>query len=185
VELHVIDIILPYYRKDLYRNCIRSIRDNTDPKLFNIILIDDSDGTLGPIRAYNLGLRKSGNDVVLINDDITVCHRWLDNMLSVKADVVLSVYHNEPFYPNISCTLVKRHVIEAVGYLDEKWTLGFGADNDWFIRMERAGFTIDVNRKNRIWHLHRASIKMVANFRAIAEKEQKMFVDKYHGSDNL
>jgi hypothetical protein len=60
--------------------------------------------------------------------------------------------------------------------------LGFGADNDWFIRMERGGFKIDVNHKNRIWHLHRASIKTVENFRTIAEREQKMFVDKYHGT---
>ena len=182
MELQVIDIILPYYRKDLYRGCIRSICDNTDPERFNLILIDDSNGKLGPIRAYNLGMRKSKHDVVLINDDITVCHRWLDNMMSVEADVVLSLYHNEAFYPNISCTLVKRYVIEAIGYLDEKWTLGFGADNDWFIRIERGGFKIDVNRENRIWHLHRASIKTVENFRAIAEREQKMFVDKYHGT---
>jgi hypothetical protein len=171
-----VDIVIPFYRTDLYGRCIQCIEEKTDAKQFNIILIDDSSGALGPVRAYNKGIRQSKNDLVLINDDILVTDGWLPNMQAVGTDVVLSLYHAESFYPNISCTLVKRHVIERVGLLDERWYLGFGADNDWFLRIERAGFTIGVNQRNRIYHEHRASIKKVANYAEIARAEQRMYL---------
>jgi GT2 family glycosyltransferase len=172
----VIDIIIPYYRTDLYPQCVQSISELTEQESHQIYLVDDSRGRMGPIKAYNHGLRHTQNDVVLMNDDIVVTENWLTNMLSVDADVVLSLYHNETFYPNISCTLVRRAVVERVGFLDERWYLGFGADNQWFGRIERAGFRIGVNRKNRIYHIHRASIRSVPNYRQIAEQEQKMFL---------
>lgn len=176
----MIDIIIPFLRNDLYPKCIRHIERHTPPGAYRILLIDDSSGRMGPVRAYNEGLRRTHGDVVLMNDDILVTPNWLDNMLSVDADVVVSLYHGEPYYPNISCTLVRRRVIENVGLLDENWFLGFGADNDWFIRITRSGFRIEVNRKNRIYHEHRASIKNVENYQAIAAGEQKMFVSKYN-----
>ena len=172
----MIDIIIPYLRTDLYPRCVQSIYDLTEQGSYQIHLVDDSQGRMGPIKAYNQGMRNAHNDVVLMNDDIVVTENWLTNMLSVEADVVLSLYHNEAFYPNISCTLVKRAVLERVGLLDERWYLGFGADNQWFGRIERAGFRIGVNRKNHIFHLHRASIRTVPKFRQIAEREQKMFL---------
>jgi hypothetical protein len=174
----VIDIIIPYYRTDLYPRCVQSISDLTEQGSYHIYLVDDSQGQMGPIKAYNHGLRHTQNDVVLMNDDIVVTENWLTNMLSANADVVLSLYHNEPFSPNISCTLVKRVVVERVGLLDEKWYLGFGADNDWFERIKQAGFRIGINRKNRIFHIHRASIRKVPNYRKIAEQEQQMFLKK-------
>ena len=173
----VIDIVIPYLRTDLYPRCVQSIHDLTEPGSYQIFLVDDSQGRMGPVKAYNMGLRNTYNDVVLMNDDIVVTENWLTNMLLVEADVVLSLYHNETFYPNISCTLVKRPVLKRVGFLDERWYLGFGADNQWFGSIERAGFRIGVNRNNRIFHLHRASIQKVLNYRQIAEREQKMFLE--------
>ena len=175
----MIDIIIPYCRQDLYPRCLRSIEQQTQTGIYRIVLIDDTFGELGPVKAYNKGMRESPHDVVLMNDDIVVTENWLANMLDVDADVVVSLFHNEPFYANISCTLVRRYVIEKTGYLDENWFLGFGADNDWFIRMNQQGFKIAVNPRNRIFHLHRASIRTVPNFREIAEKEQKRFLEKY------
>lgn len=172
----MIDIIIPYLRTDLYPRCVKSIVDLTAPGTYQIFLIDDSSGKMGPVKAYNYGLRQTKHDIVLMNDDIVVTENWLPNMLAVNADVVLSLYHNEPFYPNISCTLVRRAVVERVGGLNEKWFLGFGADNLWFRSIEQAGFKIGVNQKNRIFHHHRASIRMVPNYHEIARKEQKMFL---------
>lgn len=173
----MIDIIIPYYRTDLYPRCIQSIQDSTEQGTYQIYLVNDSTGRMGPVKAYNYGLRQTRHDVVLMNDDIVVTADWLANMLSVGTDVVLSLYHGESFYPNISCTLVKRKVLDRVGLLDERWHLGFGADNHWFDRMKRAGFTIGVNRKNRIVHLHRASIQKVPNYKRIAREEQKLFLE--------
>ena len=175
----MIDIIIPYYRTDLYPRCVRSIEQNTEKGIYRIILVDDSLGKLGPVKAYNKGMRASKQDVVLMNDDIIVSENWLANMMAVDADVVVSLYENEPFYMNISCTLVKRYVIEKTGCLDEQWFLGFGADNDWFFRMANDGFKVAVNPKNRILHMHRASIRMVTDYKTIAEREQKLFVEKY------
>lgn len=172
----MIDIIIPYYRTDLYPRCVQSIKDLTEQGSYHICLVDDSKGKMGPVKAYNHGLRQTKNDVVLMNDDIVVTENWLTNMLSVDADVVLSLYHNETFYPNISCTMVKRDVVDNVGLLDERWHLGFGADNHWFSRIERAGFRIGVNRKNRIFHIHRASIRKVPNYKDTAKKEQEMYL---------
>jgi len=175
----VIEIIIPFLRKDLYPQCVQRIAAHTAPGTYSICLIDDSSGLSGPVKAYNRGIRQTQGDIVLMNDDILVTAGWLENMLSVDADVVVSLYRNESFYPNISCTLVRRYVIDRVGLLDEQWFLGFGADNDWFVRMERCGFRIGVNQKNRIIHKHRASIQRVANYKTIAENEQRMLLKKY------
>ena len=173
----IIDIIIPYFRTDLYPKCVQRIQECTAQGTYQIFLVDDSQGIMGPIKAYNMGLRKTARDVVLMNDDILVTEAWLSNMIAVHTDVVLSLYANEPFYPNISCTFVKRAVIHAVGELDEKWFLGFGADNQWFARIQQAGFSIGVNQRNRIFHEHRASIRKIPNYMKIAQKEQKMFLD--------
>jgi GT2 family glycosyltransferase len=176
----VIEIVIPFLRRDLYPQCIQSIAANTEAGTYTIYLVDDSSGILGPVKAYNKGIQQTHGDIiVLMNDDIIVTPDWIENMLSVDADVVVSLYQNESFYPNISCTLIRRYVIERVGLLDERWFLGFGADNDWFIRMEHCGFRIGVNQKNRIIHEHRASIQRVVNYRTIAENEQKMFLKKH------
>ena len=173
----MIDIVIPYYRTDLYPQCVQSIVDSTEQGSYRILLVDDSNGIMGPVKAYNLGLRNTTHDVVLMNDDIIVTENWLANMLSVGTDVVLSLYKDEPFYPNISCTLVRRRVVNHVGFLDERWFLGFGTDNHWFDRIERAGYKIGVNRKNRIVHKHRASIQRVPGYKKIAQKEQRLFLE--------
>ena len=173
----MIDIVIPYYRTDLYPRCVQSIVDSTEPGSYRILLVDDSKGIMGPVKAYNVGLRKTTHDVILMNDDIIVSEDWLTNMLSVGTDVVLSLYKDEPFYPNISCTLVRRRVVNHVGFLDERGFLGFGTDNHWFDRIERAGYKIGVNRKNRIVHKHRASIQRVPGYKKIAQKEQRLFLE--------
>lgn len=97
-------IIIPTYnRKDLLQQCIESIEAHTAPP-YEIIVVDNgsTDGTAdllrlrrGPIRlaihpqnlgfarAINTGLMMAkGRTIVLLNNDVLVTERWLDQMLN-------------------------------------------------------------------------------------------------------
>ncbi len=49
------------------------------------------------------------------------------------------------------CLLVKRQVIEKIGFLDESYFM-YGEDADWCIRAMRAGYKLTVQPKAKLWH---------------------------------
>ena len=56
------------------------------------------------------------------------------------------------------CTLMKREVIEQVGYLDEvAFPMGYGEENDLCIRVRKAGYTLVVADHVYVYHVKSAS----------------------------
>ncbi|NQW53309.1 MAG: glycosyltransferase family 2 protein [Rhodospirillales bacterium] len=56
------------------------------------------------------------------------------------------------------CTLMKREVIEQVGYLDEvAFPMGYGEENDLCLRVRKAGYTLVVADHVYIYHVKSAS----------------------------
>ncbi|WP_312562177.1 glycosyltransferase, partial [Anaerospora sp.] len=96
-------IIWTYNKLNYLRQCIESIRTYTDVEKYELIIIDDNsaDGTLewlksqsdliiifheqgmGYLKGYNKGIEMaSGDNILLLDNDVIVSHGWLDNLIT-------------------------------------------------------------------------------------------------------
>lgn len=121
---------------------------------------------LGFVKATNVGLAAStAPHVLLLNNDCQLVEGAVGKMLAVfdleptvglvgprasgttwqarvpgalnKEDyAILPEGRHLAFF----CTLIKREVIERVGYLSERFRMGYGDDDEYGARAERAGF---------------------------------------------
>lgn len=57
------------------------------------------------------------------------------------------------------CTVIPMHVIEDVGLLDESYGLGFGDDDDYAMRVKRAGYHMFIRTDVTVAHHHRTTFK--------------------------
>jgi len=103
-----VDIIIPSYKNlDYLKLTIDSVRKNTDPESYNLIVVNS--GPDEGVRNYlqeqtdlklidsvekscfskslNKGLRLSRNDVVLLNNDVIVGKNWLEPLKSSPFDI--------------------------------------------------------------------------------------------------
>lgn len=55
-----------------------------------------------------------------------------------------------------TCMLISRAVIEKTGMFDERYFLYY-EDNDWCMRIKRAGYKIMYTPKSLVWHKNAAS----------------------------
>lgn len=55
------------------------------------------------------------------------------------------------------CTMISREAIEAIGYLDERFSPGFAEDDDWICRATLLGWYQAVRTDLRVKHVHRAT----------------------------
>lgn len=57
------------------------------------------------------------------------------------------------------CTLIPQSVIGHVGLLDEGYGLGFGDDDDYAMRVKRAGYSLFIRTDVTVAHHHRTTFK--------------------------
>ena len=57
------------------------------------------------------------------------------------------------------CVILKRSVVERIGYLSEEFGIGFGDDDDYCIKAIEAGFRIGLSKKVMVFHYHRTTFK--------------------------
>jgi GT2 family glycosyltransferase len=113
---------------------------------------------LGFPKAVNMGLKAMENGseyAVLLNDDAVLLNQeknlwlWLLEELFRKDPLVgitgpLRLYENyvKQYYIQFFCAMIKREVIEKVGYIDEIFGIGNSEDADYCIRAKLSGFKI-------------------------------------------
>jgi GT2 family glycosyltransferase len=65
---------------------------------------------------------------------------------------------SKKFYPNVEllngfCMLIKREVINTIGYLDvENFPIGYGEETDYCIRAKQAGFALAIADDTYVYH---------------------------------
>jgi GT2 family glycosyltransferase len=59
------------------------------------------------------------------------------------------------------CAMISRRCLDTVGMLDEDFGVGFGDDDNYCLRAERAGFRLVLVRSLVIPHVHRTTFKAV------------------------
>ncbi len=73
------------------------------------------------------------------------------------------------------CMLIKRAVIESIGYLDETLDRFFFEDSDYSLRAARAGFRCAVAREAYVWHAEHRSVRALPEREAIFAANQRRF----------
>ena len=242
-------IILSYNGLEYTQLCLQSIRKNTKPGTYEIIVVDNgsTDGSaewlasqtdircifnkknVGFPKGCNQGLKiAKGTDLLLLNNDTIVTPHWLDNMLialhsraNVGAVGCLTNYcANEQIislpYQSIEelmevtdmfnqsdpikwhpwmmlvgyCLLFKREVYLRLGGLDEEFSPGNYEDDDYCLRMRKAGYELLLCEDTYIHHF--GSVAFIGNndivrqrikeerYRKLLEKNRKYFMGKWN-----
>lgn len=152
------------------------------------ILIENEEN-LGFVKGQNMAIARSTADYICIqNNDTEVEEGWLYKLLEVfkehpnagavgpttiiadswqNKENVLKVWGELPRVSRINgmlaffCTVIKREVIQKVGYLSEEYGIGFGDDDDYCERMKEAGFELYLRGDVIVPHYHRSTFKLV------------------------
>lgn len=164
---------------------------------------------LGFIKAVNQGMALSTAPfVVLQNNDTLVEKDWLTKLLKVfkrypNAGLVgpTTIYSESWQNRNIIkenrkriptgigevggmlaffCVVIKREVIEQVGYLSEEYGLGFADDDDYCERAKAAGFKLYCNYDVTVPHYGRTTFKaFIPNWEESKERNLAFFREKW------
>jgi GT2 family glycosyltransferase len=82
---------------------------------------------------------------------------------SVEADEYLAFF----------CALIKKEVVENIGYLSEDYGIGFGDDNDYCIRAIKAGWRLALAKDVFVFHNHRTTFKSLFSDDEIRDMQTK------------
>ncbi len=79
------------------------------------------------------------------------------------------------------CAALRREVWEAVGELDERFGIGMFEDDDYSLRVRRAGYTVAVARDAYVHHWHQAAFRLLGEERYadLYEKNRRLFRAKW------
>jgi GT2 family glycosyltransferase len=182
-------IIIPSYNgKELVQSCVESIRKHTKEP-YEIIVVDNGseDRTIeycldekitfvslpmnvGFPGACNIGMKvASGDALLLLNNDVVVTENWLSNMLKclcssreigIVGPCTNEVSGNQQVERLVGfCFLIKRELVERIGYLDEQFAPGYYEDDDYCHRAKQAGYELRIAGDVLVYHRGTASFK--------------------------
>lgn len=108
-----------------------------------------NDQRVGIAHAVNQGLLKTTGGVVIMNDDVFVKEGWLPPLLEALEqcpDLIPNATDcaengDQHYMALLGCTLLSREALQAIGLFDEDPRFWYGgADYDYYIRAQRAGY---------------------------------------------
>jgi len=147
--------------------------------------------------------------VCLLNNDVVVTPGWLEKMISFAesrpdAGLVNCLQNDNPGrevpedlgafaraqidrphtweeldHCSGNCLLIKREVIEKIGYFDEQFGLGHWEDNDYSRRAQQAGYRCLRLRDTYIWHHLASSFEKISRWREGIEKNRELFYGRW------
>lgn len=161
---------------------------------------------LGYVKAVNQGLRVSSAPYVCImNNDTVPGVGWLENMVSFAErhkeiglmnplcnghqDLAIDEYArrvagNGDRYMEMNqcfgfCTLIKREVIEKIGYLDETFGMGGYDDTDYSMRAGKAGYRCACVHSSYVYHKQHVSFRAMGAKDSFTLKGQEAYLKKW------
>lgn len=139
---------------------------------------------LGVAASWNYAIRQSEELTLICNDDITLAPDTLERL--VKAATV-----DDPggvfYHPEIcawSCFLIRRRLVDAIGWFDEGFHPAYFEDNDYHWRMQIAGFDVNIVQGCFVAsHVGSATIKRARpdGFDEQFERNRERYIKKWGG----
>ena len=83
------------------------------------------------------------------------------------------------------CMLIKREVIDKIGFLDETYGLGYFEETDYSARAGRAGFRIVRAKGAYVYHKEETTFKDLADKHALFEANEKVYNRKWGRALNI
>ncbi|MGB2878872.1 MAG: glycosyltransferase family 2 protein [Candidatus Omnitrophota bacterium] len=159
------------------------------------IFSEENEGFAG---GMNLGLRLSGAPFAcLLNNDCVVTEGWLEEMIAVarsRDDIGLVNPQSNTFgskspgekgkYSELGhaigfACLVKKEVIDRIGYLDEAYQGVCYEDTDFSIRAQKAGYISVVAEGAYVFHLEQASRRNLKEKEEIYRRNREIFEKRW------
>ena len=161
---------------------------------------------LGYIKAVNQGLRVSDAPYICImNNDTVPGIGWLENLVTFAHqhndmglvnplcdghrnrtidEYAEEVARNAGRYMEMNqcfgfCTLIKREVIEKIGYLDESFGIGGYDDTDYSMRAWKAGYRCASVHSSYVYHKQHVSFKATGAKDSFTLKGQREYLKKW------
>ena len=165
-----------------------------------------NDENLGFIRATNQGLRASDAQYVcLMNNDAEASRRWLAEMISVaESDPAIGLVNPKSTLPAKEgrgyrgrsfingekrfietnqcmgyCMLIKREVLEKIGFLDEAYGVGGFDDTDFSRRAHSQGYKCVCARYAFVFHKWHTSFLSAGNREALVRKNEAIYEERW------
>jgi GT2 family glycosyltransferase/spore maturation protein CgeB len=163
-----------------------------------------NDRNIGIPKARNQGIRASSCEyIVLMDNDIVVKKRWLEELFSTieKGHDIVGVeawklgQNNQPIYKCLhthdsfdylggACCLFKRKVFNEIGLLDEGFSPAYYEDVDISIRASKFGFKLGWHHCSNIHHKEHATLihgQKDFNYQEQLSRSYVRFRDKMNG----
>lgn len=166
------------------------------------------DQPLGYTCATNLGLKQArGQYIVLLNNDTELLpqlsNAWLEQLespfnsipeLAVSGPLILKDNNYQQDFVVFFCAMIRRSVIEHIGYLDEIFNPGYGEDIDFCQRAKLAGYKIssltetslvsDDKQKFHtgnfpIWHKSNKTFENEKSYSSVVQRNEKILKTRY------
>jgi GT2 family glycosyltransferase len=79
------------------------------------------------------------------------------------------------------CVAMHRHLLDQVGYLDERFGIGMFEDDDYCLRARKAGYTLTVTEDCFIYHKGSVSFKKLAGeeYNELFNRNRNLFYEKH------
>lgn len=77
------------------------------------------------------------------------------------------------------CMLIKKEVVERIGFMDEDYVLALYEDTDYSMKASDAGYRCVIVKSSYVWHYGHGSTGRVQRIDAIAEKNKERFYKKW------
>ena len=183
-----------------YLENLRS-RKNLDVELIR------NETNLGFVKAVNRGLAESSAEYVcILNNDTIPAPGWLENMVEFgnnhrdvglmnpqcngHLDTPIASYakmlmeKNKGRYMEMNqcqgyCMLIKREVIEKIGYLDEAFGIGGYDDTDYSMRAHKAGYRCVNVYSSYVYHRQHASFDAIGKRESLVAHGEAEYFKKW------
>ena len=79
------------------------------------------------------------------------------------------------------CLLIKREVIDRIGLLDERFSLGHYEDDDYCLRARHAGYQLKIAQDAFVFHYGSSSFNQLGQERLnqLIERNRQLFIEKW------